>query len=298
MIRNTLEPQAEPGENIVPHTVNLRKQSKCILSAAVLTYSVFSNAAPSFEGADSVPLYHPLCLPEARIYEEQGGAFDMNACAAKWKEIPVKLTPNQGYFAKRPTNLEGDSQGYVVYKPLGTLDGALELLLVHDKTEQPDLTASVYVLGRLPDLSSYHRDFLTSIDEMGKRCRGGIQSAELISESLLKVSFNVNPYTMMQAFRGEPSDPDQTPVKENELPLDNRETSCAGTLIKHYNLLEGKEFYSSVYFSDGITRLVPQNSGQACYERLVTDFVTPPQRVSVEDFYTFISLYEDECAGS
>ena len=271
------------------------------LSMAVFVNSVMAIEA-TYEGPESIPLFHPLCLQPLKNAQDNGGAFDMDECLTAHADIEVKRTPDGGYFAKRPVDLEGTPQGYVVYKPIGTLDRSMELLLVHDKSagsEFPD--ASVYVIGRLPGTPS-GRDFLTRIEAQGNRCNGGIQSARLVSEAILEVDLNVNPATLMSLLKpgfeqtgttrgkGGLSTLSLKPISM----LDNRPTTCIGTLTKTYDLIKNKESYAWVkFFKEGT--LIAVEPYQQCFDQLVKDFVKPPSTLSIPEFEVFAQLLEDEC---
>ncbi len=259
-------------------------------------------AGPSYEGPESVPVFHPLCLKELKDQEEEGGALDMAICSDKYKNIMVKQTPDGGYYAKRPVNAAGQTQGYVVYKPVGTLDKAMELLLVHDKADQQGTKASVYVIGRLPHLTPDSRDFITSLGEGGDGCNGGIQTARLVSEAILEVDINVNPATLMALDKLNSKTPVRKTAKVSSLSLkpksklDDRPTTCIGTVTKTYNLLNNSEGYAWVNFIKESTR-VALDPYQQCFDDLVADFVKPPQTINMQDFEIFSRLFSSECSN-
>lgn len=260
-------------------------------------------AGASYEGPESVPVFHPLCLKELKDQEEEGGALDMALCSEKHKEVTVKQTPDGGYYAKRPLDANGNSQGYLVYKPVGTLDKAMELLLVHDKEDQQGTKASVYVVGRLPHLTPDSRDFITSIGEGGDGCNGGIQSARLVSEAILEVDINVNPATLMaldKLSQKKPVVQKTTAVSSLSLKpkskLDDRSTTCIGTVTKTYDLLNNSEEYAWVHFIKENTR-VAIDPYQQCFDALVADFVKPPQTINMQDFEIFSRLFSSECSN-
>lgn len=258
-------------------------------------------AGASYEGPESVPIFHPLCLKELKDQEEEGGALDMALCSDKYKDIVVKQTPDGGYYAKRPVGLTGQTQGYVVYKPVGTLDKAMELVLVHDKVDQQGAKASVYVIGRLPHLTPDSRDFITSLGEGGDGCNGGIQTARLVSEAILEIDINVNPATLMTLdglTQKTPAFSNTTAVSSLSLKpknkLDDRPTTCIGTVTKTYDLLKNSEGYAWVNFIKENTR-VALDPYQQCFDALVADFVKPPQTINMQDFEIFSRLFSSEC---
>lgn len=273
-----------------------------------LPLATLAFAGASYEGPESVPVFHPLCLNELKAQEDEGGAFDMNACSEKYQESIVKQTPDGGFYARRPVDEFGQTQGYVVYQPVGTLDKAMELLLVHDKQDQKGADASVYVIGRLPHLGPSTRDFITSIGESGDRCNGGIQSARLVSEAILEVDINVNPATLMAL------DPLSSTLNlavtrkinkdegigslslKPKTKLDDRPTTCIGTVTKTYDLINDKESYAWVHFIKENTR-VALDPYQQCFDALVADFVKPPQTINMQDFELFSRLFNSECSN-
>lgn len=269
---------------------------------STLSFTEMTAAGASYEGPESVPVFHPLCLEELKNQEEEGGALDMMLCSEKHINSAVKQTPDGGYYAKRPVDDAGQSQGYVVYKPVGTLDKAMELLLVHDKSNQQAAKASVYVIGRLPHLTPDSRAFITSIGEGGNGCNGGIQSARLVSEAILEVDINVNPATLMaldKLNQTEESQPQETATLSNlslkpKNKLDDRPTTCIGTVTKTYDLLNNKEGYAWVNFIKEHTR-VALDPYQQCFDALVADFVKPPQTINMKDFEVFSQLFSSEC---
>ncbi len=259
-------------------------------------------AGASYKGPESVPVFHPLCLKELKDQEDDGGALDMALCSEKYKDIVVKKTPDGGYYAKRPVDATGQTQGYVVYKPVGTLDKAMELLLVHDKGDQQGTKASVYVIGRLPHLNPDSRDFITSLGEGGVGCNGGIQSARLVSEAILEVDINVNPATLMaldKLNKKTPALSKTVAVSSLSLKpkntLDDRPTTCIGTVTKTYDLLNNGENYAWVHFIKENTR-VALDPYQQCFDDLVADFVKPPQTINMQDFEIFSRLFSSECS--
>ncbi|SIS74336.1 hypothetical protein [Neptunomonas antarctica] len=277
---------------------------------ATIPFTGMAYAGATYEGPDSVPLFHPLCLNGLKSQEDEGGAFDMSRCSDEYQSIVVKQTPDGSYYAKRPENTSGEAQGYVVYQPIGTLDKAMELLLVHDKESQKETQASIYVIGRLPHLSEGSRAFITSIGEGGDRCNGGIQSARLISEAILEVDINVNPATLMALesldSSGSDNESDQAPQKsliksalsslslKPKRQLDDRPTTCIGSVTKSYDLLNDKKSYTWVHFREENTR-VAVDPYQQCFDELVADFVTPPQTINMQDFEVFKQLFISEC---
>jgi hypothetical protein len=273
-----------------------------------LPFTASVHAGASYEGPESVPIFHPLCLNELKTQEDEGGAFDMDACSEKHKDIVVKQTPDGGYYARRPVDELGQSQGYVVYQPVGTLDKAMELLLVHDRQDQKGTDASVYVIGRLPHIGAGTRDFITSIGESGDRCNGGIQSARLVSEAILEVDINVNPATLMaldtlgstldlaSAQKVSKDASIQSLSLKPKSKLDDRPTTCIGTVTKTYDLLKDKESFAWVHFIKENTR-VALDPYQQCFDALVADFVKPPQTINMQDFELFSRLFNSECSN-
>lgn len=272
-----------------------------VVSAVVsTTLPGVAHAEKTYAGPASVPVFHPLCLQPLREHKADGGAFDMAACAKKHQNIVVKNTPDGGYFASRPAGAAGQSGGYVVYRPIGTLDNALELLLVHNKADKPYAESSVYVVGRLPELGPQMRDFLTTIEEKGDRCNGGVQSARLVSEALLEVDLNVSPAALMRitqpktpgfkTFTGTVSTLSLKPKGK----LDDRPTTCIGTLTKTYDLLENKEGMAWVSFLQNANR-VADEPYQQCFDDLVADYVKPPATLSMKEFQLFVELFNAEC---
>jgi hypothetical protein len=279
---------------------------------ATVPFTEMAYAGATYEGPDSIPLFHPLCLNGLKNQEEEGGAFDMSRCSEKYQSIVVKQTPDGSYYAKRPANAAGEGQGYVVYQPIGTLDKAMELLLVHNKESHKETQASIYVIGRLPHLSAGSRAFITSIGEGGDRCNGGIQSARLMSEAILEVDVNVNPATLMALApldsSGLEKESDQAPKKsliksalsslslslKPKRQLDDRPTTCIGSVTKSYNLLNDNKSYTWVHFREDNTR-VAVDPYQQCFDELVADFVKPPQTINMQDFEVFKQLFISEC---
>lgn len=283
----------------------LPQQLISLAFASLITSVPFAQqalASASYEGPESVPVFHPLCLQKLKNQEAEGGAFDMALCSEKYKNIPVKQTPDGGYYAKRPVDAAGQTQGYVVYKPIGTLDNAMELLLVHDKVDQQATKASVYVIGRLPHLSPDSRDFITRIGEGGDGCNGGIRSARLVSKAILEVDININPATLMALDKLNQKTPTvgkKMAVSSLSLKpknkLDDRPTTCIGTVTKTYDLLNNSEGYAWVHFIKESTR-VALDPYQQCFDDLVADFVKPPQTINMQDFEIFSRLFSSECS--
>lgn len=245
------------------------------------------SAQATYEGPESVPVFHPLCLLQLKAHQSDGGAFDMVDCAAamQGQGPDVKRTPNGGYFAKEG----GDNAGrYVLYQPIGTLDDSLELLLVH-QGQGGNMDSAVYVIGRLPGAGSL-RDYITSIEEKGRKCRGGIQSAQLISEAILEISLNVNPHTLLQMF-GYTTDGQ----KASGQGLDNREAHCVATVTKRYDLLNNREFLHGVTFLPTLLKPLDTNPVQACFNRLVQDSTQPEQLITLEEFNFFVNIFDAEC---
>lgn len=259
-------------------------------------------AERSFAGPDDIPVFHPLCLQPLKQHEADGGAFDMDACSAALEDIPVKLTPG-GYYAKRPANAAGEPQGFAVYQPVGVLDDAMELLLVHDKQGSEPLVSEIFVVGRISDISPGTRDYLTSIEEAGQRCNGGIKSAKLISEKELLVELNVNPDALMRlagdaSYSQEISDDSETAALSLIPPgkLDDRPTTCIGTVVKYYNLLDDQEGLSAVH----LNRVMAGGADdpyQACFDKLVEKRFGKQAELTPEAFEAFSREFLLECSA-
>jgi len=267
---------------------------------AVASYSTLLSAEASFEGPESVPVFHPLCFKPLKEEQGNGGAFSMDWCSAQQQDVEVKKMPDGSYFAKRPNNELGEGQGFVVYQPIGTLDDAMELLLVHDKASSSDIETAIYVIGRLPGFPSGTRDFITSIEEEGKRCNGGIKTARLVSAAILEVDINMNPALLMSLEDGSGSERVASIDSLSSLSLkptgtlDNRETSCIGTITKTYDLLENKQSYAWISFIKDTTR-VAVDPYQQCFDQLVIEFIEPPKTISMQDFTLFTRALHGKC---
>lgn len=276
-----------------------QKSLTAALASALLSVATVSQAERSYQGPESIPEFHPLCLEQLRNQKANGGALDMFACS-ELQTTPIKRMPDGGFLAKRPNNLYGQSQGFIIYKPLGTLDNSMELLLVHDKTSKPIADSSIYVIGRLPDHPEGYRDYLTRIEEKGDRCNGGIQSAVLINESLLEVNLTVNPDALMRITdpAAQANSADGVEVRDlNDKAkgrLDDRSTTCIGRVTKTYNLIDNKQGFARIEFFNDSTR-VALDPYQQCFDKLVKDFVKPPQTISMQDFALFKELFKSEC---
>ena len=275
-----------------------------ILIAGLLSIPGTIVQAASFEGADSIPLFHPLCFEPMMGQEEEGGAYDMTACAEHFTDVLVKRTPDGALYAKRPA-MNADvaiSTGYAVYKPIGTLDEALELVLYHDKQRDKPVHAQVIVMARLPGYSAMSREYITSIDEAGARCRGGIQGARLLSEAILEVDLNVNPAALMTLAAPElpigqsvvtSGDIASVSLKPQDR-LDNNESHCIGTVTKTYNLIDSREAVKGMSFITGI-KPVAANPYQACFDELLHEFIKPPGTLDLQEFEVFKQLFVSTC---
>jgi hypothetical protein len=275
------------------------------LSLLMATLSSLDVIAASFDGPDSVKPVHPLCI-EPLIGQKEAmidkGAFDMDECYEAFKDIEVKRTPDGSLYAKRPVIDADKTEGYVVYKPIGTLDGALELIVYHDKKPEKSMKSQVVVMARLPHLTEGAREFITSIDEPGARCNGGIQTARLISEAILEVDINSNAAYLMKTFApefdslGSKGDEVATLSLKKSATLDDDPTHCIATITKTYNLLDSRETVKSVAFSTGF-RPKADNPYQQCFDELVDDFIKPPADVEPGDMEMFKQLLLSNCGA-
>ncbi|WP_277253611.1 hypothetical protein [Neptunomonas phycophila] len=278
---------------------------RCVpfLLVSLLSFPVATMAA-SYKGAESVPLFHPLCFEPLMAQEDDGGAYDMAACAEEFKDIPVKRTPDGGLYAKRPAREDESAltAGYVVYEPIGTLDEALELVLYHDKQPEKAIHARVLVMARLPGFSPLYREYITSIDEAGTRCNGSIQGARLISEAILEVDLNVNSATLMKLAApelplgkaGQASDDIASLSLKPKDQLDNNESHCIGTVTKTYNLIDSREALKNLSFITGL-KPTAANPYQACFDGLLDEFIKPPGTLDLQEFDLFKQLFVTTC---
>lgn len=254
-----------------------------VISLGVLP--VQGNGAPSFQGPDSVPRYHPLCLSVLKDWDRDGGALDMQQCAYKQGEIPVTKTASGAYYAKRAE----ENGGYMAYKPIGTLDDAIELLLVYNKKNANPLT-SIYFLGRIPG-EQLGRDFLTTLEDGGDRCQGGVNDARLISASELEVDINATVRTML-TFLADDAEQDTASLS---LKADSYQAfACAGVITKTYNLIDNKMHYSRVTFTRDESRKEIEQSSR-CYDQVVANSIEEPRVLDMEQYQQFLDSYQQQC---
>jgi len=254
-----------------------------VLIACVLVPGAVS-AAPSFAGPDSVAKYHPLCLETLRNWEQDGGALDMQQCADGQREIAVTKTSQGAYFAARK-----NSAGYMAYKPIGSLDNAMDLLLVYDKQQSTPVT-SIYFVGRIAG-TEFTRDFLTTIEDGGDRCFGGVDDARLISESKLEVDINAT-VNQILTFT---SDATTSSLDTISFKPDNYQAyACAGVITKTYDLLTSEVQYTKVRFTRDDSRKVIDQSSR-CYDKLVAEHLTPPRVLDMHQYGEFVTLYKQQC---
>jgi hypothetical protein len=280
-------------------------RSSPAMAFALMTLSFDQAMAASFDGPDSVLSFHPLCIEPLMGQKEamiEGGAFDMGECYEAFKDIEVKVTPDGSFYAKRPIIDPKQTEGYVVYKPIGTLDGALELLVYHNKQPDQLLRSQVLVVARLPHINKTAREFITSIDAAGERCNGGIQTARLLSEEILEVDLNSNAAFLMDTFAPEFEGLNGRGDKVANLSLgkgatlDNNPSHCIATVTKTYNLLDSRETLTSISFA---TKFRPKatNPYQQCFDDLVDEFIKPPATVEPADMEMFKQLLIGNCGA-
>jgi hypothetical protein len=247
--------------------------------------SCITLAGPSYLGPSSVPKYHPLCLSALKGWQEDGGALDMKRCAYEQRNAKVSKTSEGAYFAKR---LNGEP-GYMAYKPIGTLDDSMELLLVYDKLHSTPIT-SIYFIGRIPE-GALTRDYLTSIESGGDRCLGGVNSARLISPSELEVEVNAT-VNQMLTFTDDKVSTDMTSISFK--PNNYQAFACAGTITKKYDLITNKMTYSRVAFTRDESRKVIDKSSR-CYDKVVSDSLIAPRVLDMQQYQSFLETYESRC---
>jgi hypothetical protein len=234
-----------------------------------------------------VPKYHPLCLSLLKDWQEDGGALDMKRCAYEQRNDKVSKTANGSYVSKKSNNAEG----YIAYKPIGTLDNAIELILVYDKQASNPIT-SIYFLGRIPG-SKLTRDFLTTIEEGGDRCFGGVSAARLVSATQLEVDINATVHQMLTFTKdGESTKTANISFK----PANYQAYACAGTITKTYDLISNKMDYSRVVFTRDASRKVI-DVGSRCYDKLVADSLTPPRVLDMDQYQDFLTSYRHHCGN-
>jgi hypothetical protein len=254
----------------------------CIsLSAAI------SIAAPSFQGPSSVPQYHPLCLSILEDWPEDGGALDMQQCAQTQRDAEVTKTSDGAYYANRANG----ETGFMAYKPIGSLDESMELLLVYDKKNGNPIT-SIYFLGRIPG-SELTRAFLTTIEKGGDRCLGGVSAARLISPSELEVDVNATVRQMLTFLRDSGS---SNAANLSLKPNNYQAYACAGIITKTYNLISNKMHFSKVAFTRDESRKVIDKSSR-CYERVVAEQLSAPRILDMTQYQDFLDTYKQHCGN-
>ena len=242
-------------------------------------------AAPSFAGPESVAKFHPLCLGVLKTWQEDGGALDMQRCAYDMRSSKVIKTSEGAYYAKR---VDG-AAGYMAYKPIGSLDNSMDLVLVYDKQETTPLT-SIYFLGRIPG-SAITRDFLTTIEDGGDRCLGGVNDARLITASKLEVDINLTIDQMLNILE----DNVVEDTANISFKADNYQAyACAGTVTKTYDLISSEMQYTRVSFSRDESRREIA-SGWRCYDRLVAQSLKPPTVLTMDEYKAFVQSYKQQC---
>ena len=244
-------------------------------------------AAPSFAGPESVAKFHPLCLSILRDWQLDGGALDMQECAYQQRSNEVIKTAEGVYYAKRAN---GDS-GFLAYKPIGSLDNAMDLVLVNDKELANPLT-SIYFLGRIPG-AALTRDFLTTIEDGGDRCLGGVNAARLISASKLEVDVNATVDQILTFLEDSPS----SNTADISLKPDNYQAyACAGIITKTYDLISSEMQYSRVAFTrDESRKQIAANS--RCFDNVVVQELTPPRVLDIEQYKDFLQIYHQQCGS-
>lgn len=258
------------------------------LAIALVCFPVVGlHAEPSFLGPDSVPQYHPLCLDQLKNWQEDGGAFDMNKCAQELAEVKVIETADQSFYAKRAV----PDSGYVAYKPIGSLDNAMEVLLVYDKQDKAPLT-SIYFIGRIPG-AELMRDFLTTVEEGGDRCLGGVNDARLISPSELEVDLNVTTDKILTFLQDEKA---ESTAEFSLKGAKYQAYACAGTITKTYNLLDNQVRYTRVTFTRDESRKVI-NRADRCYDQLVASELEAPRVLDMQQYETFMQRYSEVCGA-
>ncbi len=266
------------------HSIKLNGYSVLVF----LIIAMISNiviAAPSYLGPSSVAKYHPLCLEILKNWSEDGGALDMQNCAYQQRDAKVIKTAEGAYFAER---LNGQP-GYIAYKPIGSLDQSMDVVLVYDKQATNPIT-SIYFIGRIPG-NHLTRDYLTSIESGGDRCLGGVKSARLISPSQLQVEVNATVNHIL-TFLDDTVSSDTASISFK--PDSYQAFACAGSITKTYNLISNKVSYSSVAFTrDESRKVIAKNS--RCYERVVAEFLEPPRILDIKQYKDFLLTYKQRC---
>ncbi|MGB1238226.1 MAG: hypothetical protein ACPG4U_08445, partial [Pseudomonadales bacterium] len=232
---------------------------------------------------NAVPEFHPLCVAQLKDWPGEGGAFDMAACATRQANSEILTTADGVFYAAR------EGGGYFAYKPIGVLDQSMEILLTYDKVVQKSITA-VYFIGRIPG-PALTRDFLTTVEEGGDRCQGGVNDARLISASILEVDINATAQQMV-SFLGD------TPTQDTARLSFNRESyqayACAGTITKRYNLLDNQVDFAKVTFIRDESRKRVSRSTR-CYDNLVAQTLVPPVTLNMQEYRVFLNDYHAQC---
>jgi len=255
--------------------------------AAVLStlISHTSYAEKTYSGPKSVAEYHPLCLPLLRDWQEDGGALNMQECAQKYQKHEVSKTAEGAYFAKKANQ----EKGYIAYKPIGVLDNAIELLLVFNK-DLANPISSIYFLGRIPG-ASLTRDFLTTIEDGGDRCFGGVRDARLISESELEVDVNATVNTIL-TFLDDDQSSNTANISFNAKSYQS--FACAGTITKTYNLVSNDVKYTKVSFAHDESRKII-DKGSRCFDNYVAQNLQVPRTLNMDQYRDFLQDYQQHC---
>ncbi|MCJ8340124.1 MAG: hypothetical protein MJK10_16785 [Pseudomonadales bacterium] len=259
-----------------------------VAGSMLIALSSAANSAPhSYAGPDSVAKFHPLCLDVLKLWQEDGGAVDMQSCAQQYQNSEVLETAEGAYYAQRP---EGQP-GYMAYKPIGTLDNSMELLLVYDKRLHNPIT-SIYFIGKIPG-SELTRDFLTTIEEGGDRCLGGVNAARLISSSRLEVDLNATVHQML-TFLDDSASADTSTISFK--PKNYQAYACAGIITKSYDLLTNNMHYSKVSFTRDESRKVIDKSAK-CYDKFVAENLAEDKVLDMTEYAQFLVDYKNSCGA-
>ncbi|OUS23149.1 hypothetical protein A9R01_16770 ['Osedax' symbiont bacterium Rs2_46_30_T18] len=265
---------------------NLAKLLSAGIMLTALSPVVFG-AVHSHAGPDSVAKFHPLCLDVLKQWQEDGGAVDMQSCAQQYQSSEVLETAEGAYYAQRPKG----QPGYMAYKPIGSLDDSMELLLVYDKRSQNPIT-SIYFIGKIPG-AEMTRDFLTTIEEGGDRCLGGVSDARLLSSSLLEVDVNATVHQML-TFMDDSASSNTSTVSFK--PKNYQAYACAGTITKNYDLLTNKMHYSKVSFTRDESRKVIDKSA-VCYDQYVAENLPENKVLDMTEYAQFLVDYKKSCGA-
>ncbi|EPJ45260.1 MAG: hypothetical protein OFPI_37400 [Osedax symbiont Rs2] len=248
---------------------------------------VVMSAEHSYAGPDSVAKFHPLCLDVLKQWQEDGGAVDMQSCAQQYQSTEVLETAEGAFYAQRPKG----QPGYMAYKPIGSLDNSMELLLVYDKRLLNPIT-SIYFIGKIPG-TELTRDFLTTIEEGGDRCLGGVNAARLVSASRLEVDVNATVHQML-TFMDDSASSDTSTVSFK--PKNYQAYACAGTITKSYDLLTNNMHYSKVSFTRDESRKVIDKSAR-CYDKLVAENLSEQKVLNMTEYAQFLVDYKNSCGA-